>query len=103
MKFVSLILLCLFFGLLTTKNNNLLAADNSNNTAYDTTADSLRFPSELHFRNIKQLTFGGNNAEAYWSFDSKQLIFQSDWGEINTQGCDQIYVMNADGSPMADG
>lgn len=70
---------------------------------YNPATDSLRFTGEVHLRNIKQLTFGGNNAEAYWSFDSKQLVFQSDWGEINTQGCDQIYVMNADGSPMADG
>lgn len=65
---------------------------------YDASADTLKFPQERFFRNVKQLTFGGNNAEAYWSLDSKQLIFQSDWAEINSQGCDQIYVMNADGS-----
>lgn len=65
--------------------------------------DSLRFQGEKHLRNIKQLTFGGNNAEAYWSFDNKQLIFQSDWSAINDQGCDQIFRMNADGSPLAGG
>jgi len=70
---------------------------------YDPATDSLRFPGEVHLRNIRQLTFGGNNAEAYWSFDDQQLIFQSDWGQINEQGCDQIYVMNADGSPLDDG
>ncbi len=70
---------------------------------YNPAADSLRFPGEVHFRNIKQLTFGGNNAEAYWSFDDKSLVFQSDWDKINQQGCDQIYVMNADGSPLAEG
>jgi Tol biopolymer transport system component len=45
--------------------------------------------------NIRQLTFGGQNAEAYWSPDGKRLIFQStrDGGQ-----CDQIYTMNADGS-----
>lgn len=67
---------------------------------YKPEQDSLRFAGEVHLRNIKQLTFGGNNAEAYWSFDNKQLIFQSDWEEINNQGCDQIYVMNADGSKL---
>ena len=103
MKFVSLYLVCLFFGILTTKNNDLLAANNSNDSAYDPTTDSLRFPGEIHFRNIRQLTFGGNNAEAYWSFDSKQLIFQSDWDKINKQGCDQQFIMNADGSPLANG
>jgi len=70
---------------------------------YDPTADPLRFPGEVHLRNIRQLTFGGNNAEAYWRFDDQQLIFQSDWKEINSQGCDQIYIMNADGSPLEDG
>ncbi|GAB5518011.1 MAG: hypothetical protein RhofKO_02620 [Rhodothermales bacterium] len=70
---------------------------------YDATSDSLRFSGEVHLRNIRQLTFGGNNAEAYWSFDDTQLVFQSDWDTINSQGCDQIYVMNADGSPLADG
>ncbi|HET7112697.1 MAG TPA: hypothetical protein VFI57_03590, partial [Pyrinomonadaceae bacterium] len=39
--------------------------------------DSLLLPSEKHLRNIKQLTFGGENAEAYFSADGKQLIFQS--------------------------
>ena len=72
-------------------------------SSYNPQADSLRFTGEIHLKNIKQLTFGGNNAEAYWSFDNKQLIFQSDWGAINKQGCDQIYIMNADGSPQPDG
>ncbi len=45
--------------------------------------------------NIRQLTFGGLNAEAYWAPDGERLIFQAtrDGGL-----CDQIYVMNADGS-----
>ena len=35
----------------------------------------LSFEGEKYFKNIKQITFGGDNAEAYWSFDDKQLIF----------------------------
>ena len=66
-------------------------------------ADSLRYSGEIHLRNIRQLTFGGNNAEAYWSFNDKQLIFQSDWDKINSQGCDQIFVMNVNGTALADG
>ncbi len=48
-----------------------------------------------HLSEPRQLTHGGQNAEAYWSPDGKRLIFQStrDGG-----GCDQIYIMNADGS-----
>ena len=72
-------------------------------TAYDPATDSLRFTGEVHLRNIRQLTFGGNNAEAYWSYDGTQLVFQSDWKQINDQGCDQQFVMNADGSDLSSG
>lgn len=58
-------------------------------------ADSLIHPQEKHLANIKQLTFGGENAEAYFSRDGKQLIFQS---TRDGSACDQIYIMNVDGS-----
>ena len=48
-----------------------------------------------HFGNIRQLTRGGQNAEAYWSPDGKRLIFQS---TRKGYECDQIFIMNADGS-----
>ena len=51
--------------------------------------------TERHLTNIKQLTFGGENAEAYFSSDGKQLSFQS---KRDGRGCDQIYTMNIDGS-----
>jgi TolB protein len=50
---------------------------------------------EKHLRNIKQLTFGGTNAEAYFSFDETKLIFQSTREPYH---CDQIFTMNLDGS-----
>jgi Tol biopolymer transport system component len=50
-----------------------------------------------YLTNLKQLTFGGQNAEAYWSPDGKRLIFQS---TREPHQCDQIYVMNADGSGL---
>lgn len=56
---------------------------------------SLAVSGEKHLANIRQLTFGGENAEAYFSSDSKKLIFQS---KRDGRGCDQIYTMNADGS-----
>lgn len=45
--------------------------------------------------NLKQLTNGGQNAEAYWAPDGKRLIFQSTRDQYK---CDQIFIMNADGS-----
>lgn len=50
----------------------------------------LHYPQEKYFRNVRQLTFGGDNAEAYFSFDGSMLTFQSTnpkWGDQ----CDQIY------------
>src|SRR4051812_49191819 len=60
-------------------------------------ADPLRFPEEKHLRNIRQLTFGGENAEAYFSADGRKLIFQSTRGGYP---CDQIYEMNIDGTGL---
>ncbi|HJR07694.1 MAG TPA: hypothetical protein VJ842_10570 [Pyrinomonadaceae bacterium] len=53
--------------------------------------------SEKHLRNVRQLTFGGENAEAYFSGDGRQLIFQS---KRDGRACDQIYTMRADGSDV---
>jgi len=61
----------------------------------DITVDSLVFPGEKHFRNMRMLTNGGENAEAYFSFDGTQLIFQSTRPPFD---CDQIFIMNTDGS-----
>jgi TolB protein len=59
----------------------------------DNISDTLKYEGERHLRNIRQLTWGGNNAEAYWSFDSKKLIFQSDFANWSVE-CDQIFYMD---------
>ncbi|HJL93129.1 MAG TPA: hypothetical protein QGF04_05025 [Woeseiaceae bacterium] len=46
---------------------------------------------EGHFDEVKQMTFGGENAEAYWSPDSSELVFQSTRTPYN---CDQIFRMS---------
>jgi len=51
--------------------------------------------SERHFANVKQITFGGSNAEAYFSADGKQLIYQATKDQYQ---CDQIFTMNIDGT-----
>ena len=48
-----------------------------------------------HLTGVRQLTHGGENAEAYWSPDGKRLIFQTTRSPYQ---CDQIFLMNADGS-----
>jgi Tol biopolymer transport system component len=53
---------------------------------------------ERHLRNIRQLTFSGNNAESYFSRDGKKLIFQRQ--EKVDEGCDQEYLINVDGSGL---
>lgn len=55
-------------------------------------------PGERHLATIRQLTFEGNNAEAYFSRNGKMLVFQRQ--EAVDQGCDQEYVVNIDGSGM---
>ncbi len=52
---------------------------------------------ERHLRNVRQLTFGGENAEAYFSPDGARLIFQS-----TREGypCDQIFTMKIDGTDV---
>jgi len=57
--------------------------------------DPIHHPDEAHFKNVRQLTFGGRNAEAYFSYDGKSLIFQS---TRDPYECDQIMRMNLDGS-----
>ena len=68
----------------TTVNKKLSLTGGVRETVLDPiTQDTLIYPEEVHLKNIRQVTFGGDNAEAYWSFDDKQLVFQSnfkDWG-----------------------
>lgn len=53
--------------------------------------DFLIQDGEVHFKNFRQLTTSGENAEAYFSADGKKLIFQSHDGDSL---CDQIYMMD---------
>src|ERR1035437_624011 len=50
---------------------------------------------ERHLRNLRQLTNGGENAEAYFSADGSRLIFQS---TRDGRACDQEFIMDIDGS-----
>src|SRR3989475_11234752 len=52
---------------------------------------------EVHLRNIRQLTFGGQNAEAYFSRSGRQIILQRTEAD---SGCAQESVMNVDGTGL---
>ena len=52
---------------------------------------SLAMEGEVHLSNVRQLTSGGENAEAYWAFDGSQLIYQA---RKPGAECDQIYVLD---------
>jgi TolB protein len=91
MKFITIVLLMSCALLLSFKTSNF----NS-----ESPADSLRYPEEKHFKTLRQLTFGGDNAEAYWSFDSKMVSFQSNnkkWG----LKCDQIFYTKTEDVDLA--
>ncbi|MBB1283910.1 PD40 domain-containing protein [Flavisolibacter sp. BT320] len=80
---------CLYFGLLillftSCKSANVAALPT------DAVKDTLRYPEEKYFRNVQQLTFGGDNAEAYWSYDGKAIVFQRTSVKDGIP-CDQIF------------
>ncbi|MBC8754137.1 PD40 domain-containing protein [Kordia sp. YSTF-M3] len=91
-----LILLCTVFSCKeTTKEKATTTTPESEVIVKTASTDSLIYPEEKYFKNIRQVTFGGDNAEAYWSFDDKQLIFQSNNTNWNVS-CDQMFLMNVD-------
>ena len=67
---------------------------NKSNIEYSSLKESkIHYNQEVNLYNIKQLTNGGDNAEAYFSFDNSKVVFQSNnesWG----LSCDQIFYFN---------
>ena len=51
------------------------------------------YPKERHLKNVRQLTFGGDNAEAYWNSKGDALVFQATYDKWGAS-CDQIYTMS---------
>ena len=65
-------------------------------------AQTVHYPQEVHLANVRQLTSGGDNAEAYWSFGGDRLIFQSN-NPAWSVSCDQIYILQLDSAGKASG
>ncbi len=94
MKYLNLLLPLYIFIFLSSCINEEHSHSNGNHSHEhntDKTPDTtIHYPQEKHFANIKQLTAGGDNAEAYFSFDNSMIVFQAkvpEWGS----SCDQIY------------
>ena len=94
MKFMKTLVLFVAFILFALA---LAASGQSSNkqTSGSTHTNSLALSTEKHLANMRQLSFGGENAEAYWDGNGSRLIFQS---KRDGRACDQIYTMSADGS-----
>jgi len=83
-KLFSVLFLVLIFSCLNTTESNK-EKSNENNLIYD---------DESNFLSIRQVTYGGDNAEAYWSFDDKKLVFQSNYNKWGLE-CDQMFLMDS--------
>src|SRR5436853_852828 len=64
-------------------------------TAIEQKPGMVQYPKETHLANVKQLTFSGDNAEAYFSSDGKKIVFQATNPDWQTE-CDQIYYSTLD-------
>ncbi len=83
---ILLIVVVLFSGISSFKNPNQVLK-----TDLPVITDTVLYPDEQHFKNVQQLTFGGDNAEAYFSYDNKWLIFQRTNAKEGIQ-CDQMFI-----------
>jgi Tol biopolymer transport system component len=83
--------LILFFILNFVGCNNV--KNDSKTEFLNENSEALIYSDEKNFKSLRQVTFGGDNAEAYWSFDDKKLIFQSNFNKWNVD-CDQMFIMN---------
>jgi Tol biopolymer transport system component len=75
------------------QNQETEQAEKMDSTAVEEQMPNLIKEGESHFKSLTQLTDGGDNAEAYWSFDDSKLVFQvtnPEWG----LECDQIYYFD---------
>jgi len=79
-----------FFIVAVALSAAFVLASHPSNTSSGGAPTSLALPEEKHLKNVRQLTFAGENAEAYFSGDDKQLIWQHTGAGVP---CDRIYTM----------
>lgn len=90
----------IFQALILTSGLTLWTWSFSQVCAQSLSRDTLRYPQEKHLRNVRQLTFGGDNAEAYFSFDGQKIVFQSNYKAWGLE-CDQIFYFELQQGDMS--
>ena len=93
-KTILFLLLIILYSCDENKTNQI-----THTPSVNTKKSEIHYKQEKHLANIKQLTFGGDNAEAYFSFDDSKLVFQLRNPEIGVK-CDQIYVLDYNNHDM---
>jgi len=97
-RFLLTLILLPLLSLATTTNHVVYTDHKEPGLPQGKPADTTtHYPQERHLRNIRQLTQGGDYAEAYFSFDDSMITFQVKNPEWKAN-CDQIYVF-----PFSDG
>ncbi len=71
------------------------AGKSANAKGYNAAEDTLLISGEKHLRNVRQLTFGGENAEAYWAYGQSALVWQRT-NKADGLDCDQIFWSSLD-------
>ena len=102
MKKFAIILLA--FAVACSSEKSADTSESTENTAAapaEEAASAVLYDGESHFKNVRQLTFGGDNAEAYWSFDGEKIVFQSNYKEWGLE-CDQIFFTEVEGANMGE-
>ena len=104
-KIFILLIVTTFFFACNSANENQTEEHSENqehseqNHSYHTDSNApqtIHYEKESNLKNVKQLTFGGDNAEAYFSFDDRHLVFQATNSKWNAE-CDQIFYMPIEG------
>lgn len=105
MKYIVLIPALLVFAFISSCSNSNHKQSHNTDTQQDIINNppdtTIHYSKEIHLTNVKQLTDGGDNAEAYFSFDNSMIVFQAkvpEWGSV----CDQIYYFPFSDDNMKD-
>lgn len=86
-------LFLLVAGLFAACNSEQKSENEEATTEMEADTVSFRYPGEKHLQNLRRLSWGGDNAEAYWSFNQQMLVFQSNYDAWGVE-CDQIFYLD---------